>query len=140
MNELLVISALFLVSLLSNALVAKWSTEKVLGVDVSIVKSLFLVGTRSLAGLLAGFAVGYTVSFIIQGDVQEDLLMFVAMVIVSFLSFGVYWLLLGRLTGKKISFWAVTKTVAAETIYMVVFIIALAIFLSILFFFLFHTV
>lgn len=134
MVEIGVVSILFLLSLAANALITRWSAKKVLGLEVSLVRSGLIVAGRSLAALLAGFAVGYAIRLGLQGDVAHKALQLAGMVVVALLSFFAYWVLLGKMTNTSISFWGMTKTVATETVMLLVAAFGIAIVLSFIFY------
>lgn len=134
MVEIGVVSILFLLSLAANALITRWSAKKVLGLEVSLVRSGLIVAGRSLAALLAGFAVGYAIRLGLQGDVAHKAVQLAGMVVVALLSFFAYWALLGKMTNTSISFWGMTKTVATETVMLLVAAFGIAIVLSFIFY------
>lgn len=134
MVEIGVVSILFLLSLAANALITRWSAKKVLGLEVSLVRSGLIVAGRSLAALLAGFAVGYGIRLGLQGDVAHKAVQLAGMVVVALLSFFAYWALLGKMTNTSISFWGMTKTVATETVMLLVAAFGIAIILSFIFY------
>lgn len=131
MKEILLIGLLFIASMLGNTVVAKYSTNKVLGIDISYMRSGFIVLARFMASLLAGFACGYAlkVGFGIE-QVEHKNFQILGMVAIASLSFLVYWLLLGKLTKSKISLWGMTKTFLTETTIMGAVAVILAIILS----------
>ena len=137
MNAILFIGVLFMLSLAVNTVITRWSTKRVLGIDVSYFNSGIAVTGRSLPGLLAGFALGYAVRIGLQGDAAtiDGALQIGAMVIISIFSFLVYWVLLGKLTGKEISLWGITKTAATETVVMIGSVFVIGIVLSVTFYF-----
>ena len=47
----------------------------------------------------------------------------------------VHWVLLGKLTGKEISLWGITKTAATETVVMIGSVFVIGIVLSVIFYF-----
>lgn len=130
MTEIIVVGSLFLFSLGLNAFTARWSTRKVLGINLSWASSGLIVLGRSLAALLAGFAIGYAIRLLLQGNVNQNILQLASMFVISILSFLAYWALLGKLSGKSISLWGMTKTVATETMVLVGSCTAIAIVLS----------
>lgn len=134
MVEIGVVSILFLLSLAANALITRWSAKKVLGLEVSLVRSGLIVAGRSLAALLAGFAVGYAIRLGLQGDVAHKAVQLAGMAMVALLSFFAYWALLGKMTNTSISFWGMTKTVATETVMLLVAAFGIAIVLSFIFY------
>ena len=135
MAEIGVVGILFLLSLVANALVTRWSAKRVLGIEVSLLKSGLIVTGRSLAALLAGFAIGYIIRLSIQsGDNSHQAVQIMGMGIVALLSFGAYWALLGKITNTSISLWGMTKTVATETVMLVVTAFGIAIILSTIFY------
>lgn len=134
MVEIGVVSILFLLSLAANALITKWSAKKVLGLEVSLVRSGLIVAGRSFAALLAGFAVGYAIRLGLQGDVAHKAVQLAGMAVVALLSFFAYWALLGKMTNASISFWGMTKTVATETVMLLVAAFGIAIVLSFIFY------
>ncbi|MCG8061004.1 MAG: hypothetical protein N0E38_14420 [Candidatus Thiodiazotropha endolucinida] len=97
MVEIGVVSILFLLSLAANALITRWSAKKVLGLEVSLVRSGLIVAGRSLAALLAGFAVGYAIRLGLQGNVAHKAVQLAGMAMVALLSFFAYWALLGKM-------------------------------------------
>ena len=135
MGEIGVVSVLFLLSLGANALITRWSTRRVLGLDVSLLKSGTIVLGRSFAALLAGFAVGYAIRLGLQGgEIAHKVIQISGMGLVAVLSFLVYWVLLGKMTSTSISLWGMTKTVAAESVMLIVGSVGVAIVLSVLFY------
>ncbi|MCG7883721.1 MAG: hypothetical protein AB2669_07235 [Candidatus Thiodiazotropha endolucinida] len=134
MVEIGVVSILFLLSLAANALITRWSAKKVLGLEVSLVRSGLIVAGRSLAALLAGFAVGYAIRLGLQGNVAHKAVQLAGMAMVALLSFFAYWALLGKMTNTSISFWGMTKTVATETVMLLVAAFGIAIVLSFIFY------
>ena len=134
MEEIGVVGILFVLSLAANATITRWSTKRVLGLEVSLVKSWLIVSGRSFAALLAGFAIGYAVRLGLQGDVPYKAIQLSGMVLVSCLSFLAYWVLLGKMTNTSISLWGMTKTVAAETVMLVICVVGISIVLSIIFY------
>lgn len=133
MSEILVLSVLFLVSLAANALVTRWSTKRVLGINLSVIKSGIIVLLRSLAALLAGFAVGYAIRVGSSGDIADKGIQVVGMALVSLFSFLAYWVLLGRFTKSSISLWGMTKTVGTETALLVLASLGIALVVSVVF-------
>jgi len=136
MNEISIVGVLFLLSLVANAVITRWSTKRVLGLEVSLVKSSVIVVGRSLAAMLGGFAIGYgiKVGLLEGGEVNHKFIQLSGMAVVVVLSFVAYWVLLGKMTNTSISFWGMTKTVATETIMLVVVSVGIAIVLSVVFF------
>ncbi|MBL4607585.1 MAG: hypothetical protein JKY01_07130 [Pseudomonadales bacterium] len=134
MEEIGVVGILFVLSLAANATITRWSTKRVLGLEVSLVKSWLIVSGRSFAALLAGFAIGYAVRLGLQGDAPYKAIQLSGMVLVSCLSFLAYWVLLGKMTNTSISLWGMTKTVAAETVMLVICVVGISIVLSIIFY------
>ncbi len=134
MEEIGVVGILFILSLAANAIITRWSTKRVLGLEVSLVKSWLIVSGRSFAALLAGFAIGYAVRLELQGDVAYKAVQLSGMILVSCLSFLAYWVLLGKMTNTSISLWGMTKTVAAETVMLVISVVGISIVLSVIFY------
>ncbi|MFC1337330.1 MAG: hypothetical protein G8D91_21915 [gamma proteobacterium symbiont of Clathrolucina costata] len=134
MDEISFVGMLFLLSLAANAIITRWSTKRVLGLDVSLVKSGVIVVGRSLAALLGGFAVGYAIKVgLLQGDVEvaNKAIQLTGMAAVAALSFLAYWVLLGKMTNTSISLWGMTKTVATESVMLIVASVGIAIILSV---------
>lgn len=131
MDNLVVVGLLFVVSTVGSALLQKWSTRKVLGIDISIFKSSILVLGRSLAALFIGFAIGYLIR-ILRADLDPDWIRLVGMGVVTVLSFLIYWILLGKLTKRQVSLVGMTKTVALEGVLLVCAVVAIALLLSLL--------
>lgn len=131
MDIFIVTAGIVVASLVLNALVTKWSTKRMLGLEVSVFKSVLVVATRSCAALLAGLAIGYLIK---AGSSKEnlptDLVQIAGVIFVGALSFFVYWLTLGKVTGTKVHVWAMTKTVAVETGVMIAAVIALSLVIS----------
>ena len=134
MEEIGVVGILFVISLAANAIITRWSTKRVLGLEVSLVKSWLVVSGRSFAALLAGFAIGYAVRLELQGNASYKVIQLSGMLLVSCLSFLAYWVLLGKMTNTSISLWGMTKTVAAETVMLVISVVGISIVLSIIFY------
>lgn len=134
MIEISVVGSLFLISLAANALVTRWSARKVLGIEVSIVKSISIVVVRSLAALLAGFSVGYGIRLFLQGEIIQQSVQIIGVSIVAVLSFIIYWALLGKMTNTSISFLGMTKTVLTESVMLFGVAVGIAIFLSLSFY------
>ena len=140
MTEVGVIALLFVLSLAANALITRWSTKRVLGLDVSMVKAGLIVTVRSLAALLAGFSIGYGINIGLihnpEGQGQDArYAQMGAMALVACLSFLAYWAMLGKLTNSRISFWGMTKTVATETTLLVASVVGVSVVLSTVFYF-----
>jgi len=129
-TEIVILSVLFLVSLGVNALITRWSAKRVLGLDISVIKSGIVVLLRSLSALLAGFAVGYAIRLGSNGEMADKGIQVVGMGIVSLLSFLAYWVLLGRLTKSSITLWGMTKTVGTETALLIVAAVGIAVVVS----------
>lgn len=134
MSGIAIVGILFLVSLVVNAIIARWSANKVLGVKISLLRSGLAVGGRSLAALLGGFAVGYAIKVGAQGDAPHKMIQIVGMLCVTGLSFLAYWVLLGKITNTSISLWGMTKTVATETLLLIVSAFGIALLLSAIFY------
>jgi len=134
MTEIGIVGGLFLISLVANAAITRWSTKRVLGINVSFIRSSLIVAGRSLAALLAGFSIGYVIRVGLQDETPDKVVMLSSMTIVSLLSFFAYWLLLGKMTNTSISLWGMTKTVAAETVMLIVVSSGIAIVLSFIFY------
>lgn len=131
--EIVILCLLFSFSLLTNAVISKWSTRKFIGIELSLFKSGFLVLTRTLAALVAGFCIGYAVKvgFLGTGDFKS--LQIVGVLMVSLLSFFIYWILLQKVSGKKVQAIEMVKSVAAEAGVLAIGIIVLALILSTIF-------
>ena len=130
------IAALFVLSMTVNVFITRWSAKRVLGLDVTVVKSGLIVLGRSLAALLAGFAVGYAIQLGFvpdgggEGTVVARNIQMSGLMLVACLSFLVYWLLLGKMTHTQISLWGMTKTVAAESTMLVISVVGVSLVLS----------
>lgn len=134
MNEIGVVAVLFLLSIAANAILTKYSTSIVLGINISLFKSSIIVAVRSFAALLSGYSVGYAIRLGLAQEQQANTNIQIAcMVLVSLFSFLAYWILLGKLSGSRISLVGITKTIAAETLFLLVSSVGVAIVLSILF-------
>jgi len=120
--------------MLVNALITKWSTKRVLGIEVSWLKSTVIVVGRSLAALLAGFVIGYAVRLGLTGEIDQNAMKITAMFAVACMSFLAYWLLLGKITNTQISFWGMTKTVGTEAVMLSVTVIGISVVLSTVFY------
>lgn len=131
MKEILVVFTFFVTSLLLNALVTKYSAKKVLGIELSFLKSNLVVLGKSLAMLLAGFCVGYGIKLGFDGKTELKSVKLIALSSVTLLSFFVYWFLLGKISETRISFWGMTKTVITETSIMIGAIIGISLILAI---------
>lgn len=136
MVEIVAIALLFVLSLMANAVITRWSTKRVLGLDMTVMSSYLVVVGRSLAALLAGFAIGYAVrlGFLTENNGQIEYVKMAAMLLVACLSFLAYWVLLGKVSKKSISFWGMTKTVATETGMLAVSVVGVSVVLSTVFF------
>lgn len=134
MKEVLGLAVLFLISLGVNALMTQWSAKRVLGIQISVLKSGIVVLLRSLAALLAGFAVGYVIRIGLHGEIADKGIQVAGMVVVSILSFLAYWVLLGRFTKSSITLWGMTKTVGAETAMLSLAAVGIAVVVSTVFF------
>ena len=136
MGEISIVGALFLLSLVANAIITRWSTKRVLGLEVSLVKSSVIIVGRSLAAMLGGFAIGYGIKVgLLEGEeIDHKFIQLSGMVTVALLSFIAYWVLLGKMTNTSISFWGMTKTVVTETTMLIIVSIGIAIVLSTIFF------
>lgn len=134
MIEIGVVAVLFLLSIAANAILTKYSTSMVLGLNISLFRSSVIVAVRSFAALLSGYSVGYAIRLGLAQEQQANTNIQIAgMVLVSLFSFLVYWILLGKLSGSRISLVGITKTIAAETLLLLVSSAGVAIVLSILF-------
>lgn len=135
MIEIGLIAILFVLSLAANAIIARWSAKKVLGLDVSLVRSMSIVAGRSFAALLAGFAIGYAIRLGLAEDsgTAQNTVQMIGVGAVALLSFLAYWLLLGKMTGTNISLVGMTKTVAVETGMLFACAFAIAIIMSTMF-------
>lgn len=136
MVEIVAIALLFVLSLMANAVITRWSTKRVLGLDMTVMSSYLVVVGRSLAALLAGFAIGYAVrlGFLTENNGQIEYVKMAAMLLVACLSFLAYWVLLGKVSNTSISLWGMTKTVATETGMLAVSVVGVSIVLSAVFF------
>lgn len=136
MVEIVAIALLFVLSLMANAVITRWSTKRILGLDMSVMSSYLVVVGRSLAALLAGFAIGYAVrlGFLTENNGQIEYVKMAAMLLVACLSFLAYWVLLGKVSKTSISLWGMTKTVATETGMLAVSVVGVSIVLSTVFF------
>ncbi len=136
MIEIVALALLFVLSLMANAVIIKWSTKRVLGLDISVMSSYLVVMGRSLAALLAGFAIGYAVrlGLLTENNDQIEYVKIAAMLLVACLSFLAYWILLGKASKTSISFWGVTKTVATETVMLAISVVGVSVVLSTVFF------
>ncbi len=134
MLEIIVIAVLFVVSMLVNAIITRWSTKRVLGIEVSWLKSTVIVIGRSFAALLAGFVIGYAVRLGLAGEINQNAMKIAAMFVIASLSFLAYWVLLGKMTNTQISFWGMTKTVGTEAVMLSVTVIGISVVLSTVFF------
>jgi len=134
MKEILIIAALFIASLLLNALITRWSTKRILGIEVSWLKSTLIVAGRSLCALLAGFVLGFCIRLGLTGELDQNILQISAMVVVACLSFLAYWILLGKMTKTRISLWGMTKTVGTEAVMLSVTVIGISVVLSTVFY------
>lgn len=134
--EIVAIALLFVLSLMANAVITRWSTKRVLGLDMTVMSSYLVVVGRSLAALLAGFAIGYAVrlGFLTENNGQIEYVKMAAMLLVACLSFLAYWVLLGKVSNTSISLWGMTKTVATETGMLAVSVVGVSIVLSAVFF------
>lgn len=131
MKEILSVFGLFIISLLLNAIVTKYSAKKVLGIELSFLKSNLVVLGKSLAMLLAGFCVGYGIKIGFNGATELKSAKLIALSSVTLLSFFVYWYLLGRISATRITLWGMTKTVITETGIMIGSIVGIALILAI---------
>ena len=134
MFEIITIAVLFVISMLLNAVITKWSTKRVLGMEVSWLKSTLIVTGRSLCALLAGFVLGFAIRLGLTGELDQNVLQITGMVIVAGLSFLAYWILLGKMTNTRISFWGMTKTVGTEAVMLSMTVIGISVVLSTLFY------
>lgn len=132
MNEITIVCALFLVSLGANAFITRYSAQRILGVEISLLKSGVVVFGRTLAALLAGFCVGLGLKVGFDANIDLKWVKLGALALMTSLSFIAYWFLLGKMSKTQISFWGMTKTAATETAIMIGAIIAIAFVLSIL--------
>lgn len=134
MIEIGVVAVLFLLSIAANAILTKYSTSMVLGLNISLFRSGVIVAVRSFAALLSGYSVGYAIRLGLAQEQQANTNIQIAgMVLVSLFSFLVYWILLGKLSGSRIPLVGIAKTIAAETLLLLVSSAGVAIVLSILF-------
>lgn len=131
-KEILVVAVLFIVSIGFNALIARYSTKKVLGIEMSFFKSSLVVIGRTLAALLAGFCVGYGVKVAFASEVDMKWVQLTGLLLMTGLSFVAYWILLGKVTQTKIPFVGMAKTAIAETGLTIVSIIGVSVIISIL--------
>jgi hypothetical protein len=139
MLQIGVVAILFVLSMAANALITRWSARRVLGLDVSVVKSGIIVLGRSFAALLAGFAIGYIIRLVFVTNGMEEVaglsmnLQIGALAMVAGLSFLAYWVLLERVTNTNISLWGMTKTVATESVVLGVSVVGVSVILSAVF-------
>lgn len=136
MIEIGLVTLLFVLSVIANSIITRWSTKRVLGLNISVLSSYLIVLGRSLAALLAGLAIGYAVRIGFLGDSKEsfDYLKIASMLLIACLSFFAYWFLLGKVSKTSISLWSMTKTVTAETGLLIVSVVGVSIVLSTVFF------
>lgn len=134
--EIISIAVLFVISLVANAIITKWSAKRVLGLDLTNFSASLVVIGRSLAALLAGFSIGYAIRLGFLPEVEGDLeyIKLAMMLFVACLSFLAYWALLGRVSKTRISFLGMAKTVATETVMLVVSVVGVSLVISSAFF------
>ena len=134
MKEIIFIAVLFVLSMLLNAMITRWSAKRVLGIEVSWLKSTLIITGRSLCALLAGFVVGFAIRLGLTGELDQNILQIIGMVIVAGLSFLAYWILLGKMTNTRITFWGMTKTVGTEAVMLSVTVLGISVVLSTVFY------
>lgn len=130
--EIVVLCLLFGVSLSVNAVISKWSAKKFIGIELSVVRSAVLVTSRTLAALVAGFCLGYAIKIGIIGKEHTEFKTFklIGVLVMSTVSFFVYWFLLQKIGGKKIQLSVMVKSVAFEAGILLGGIIGIALLLS----------
>lgn len=133
MTEILIVAGLMVLSMVFNSMISRWSARRFIGIELSFMKANFLVLSRSLAALLAGFCVGYAIKLGFNSGEEMRGVKIVGVLLMSLVSFFIYWGLMQKVSGKKIELLTMIKSVAAEAGVLIVSIVAISIVLSTIF-------